>query len=134
MRRRLRRKGPEVVRELIRDHDALVLDRHGAVTVGYSAMDAFSKLAKVENTAHVVLVAHLLGHIKELPSDEVQTLLAKRREHAQAGELRGRALADEELAGSNATPPAKAGDAERDRLKAIVQEVTEEVLRRLGHS
>jgi len=77
-------QGPEVVRELIRDHDALALDRHGAVTVGQSAMDAFGKMAKVENTALVILIAHLLGEVRELPPEEVALLEGKRREHLAA--------------------------------------------------
>jgi len=40
---------PDVVRDLIRRHDALVLDRHGAVTVGRSVLEAYARMEKVEN-------------------------------------------------------------------------------------
>lgn len=71
-------QGPVVIRELIRDHDALALDRHGAVTVGRSVMDAYSKMEKVENTAVVILAARMLGRVKTLPLDEVRRLSAMR--------------------------------------------------------
>lgn len=71
-------QGPIVIRELIREHDALVLDRHGAVTVGKSPMDAYSKMEKVENTAVVILAARQLGRVQTLPLDEVRRLSAKR--------------------------------------------------------
>lgn len=71
-------QGPVVVRELIRDHDALVLDRHGAVTMGSSPMDAYAKMEKVENTAIVLATAHQLGHVQTLPPDEVRRLSVMR--------------------------------------------------------
>ena len=69
---------PLVIRDLIREHDALVLDRHGALTVGSSPMDAYTKMEKVENTALVLLIARLLGRVQTLPIDEVRKLSAKR--------------------------------------------------------
>lgn len=71
-------QGPEVIRPYISDHDALVLDRHGAVTVGDSVFSAYAHMEKVENTAEVILMARLLGHVKTLPVDEVRRLSAMR--------------------------------------------------------
>jgi len=69
---------PVVMRDLIGDHDALVFDRHGALTVGRTVMDAFSKMEKVENTAQVILAARQLGRVMTLPLDEIRKLSAKR--------------------------------------------------------
>ncbi|MGC9359987.1 MAG: class II aldolase/adducin family protein [Anaerolineae bacterium] len=121
-------QGPEVVRELIRDHDALALDRHGAVTVGQSAMDAFGKMAKVENTALVILIAHLLGDVRELPSDEVAVLQSKREEHLAAA----KAHAEEALRGAEESLETSKDAAPAD-VEEIVASITAEVLRRLGH-
>lgn len=121
-------QGPEVVRELIRDHDALVLDRHGAVTVGQSAMDALSKMAKVENTALVMLVAHLLGRVQELPADEVALLSRKRQEHLASAKAHAEQALHKRVAeGRDSTFD---GAPSREKLVAAV---TAEVLRRLGH-
>ncbi|HGY89916.1 MAG TPA: class II aldolase/adducin family protein [Planctomycetes bacterium] len=69
---------PLAVRRVIRHADALMLERHGAVTVGRSAMDAYYKLEKLEHAAHVTWLAHQLGRVKTLPADEVRRLLALR--------------------------------------------------------
>jgi len=71
-------QGPEVIRPYIRDHDALVLDRHGAVTVGDNVFSAYARMEKVENTAEVILAARQAGGVKTLPLDEVRRLSAMR--------------------------------------------------------
>lgn len=71
-------QGPEVIRPYIRDHDALVLDRHGAVTVGDSAFSAYGRMEKVENTAQVILAARQAGGVTILPLDEIRRLSAMR--------------------------------------------------------
>lgn len=71
-------QGPEVIRPYIRDHDALVLDRHGAVTVAEHVFGAYAHMEKVENTAEVILAARQLGRVKTLPLDEVRRLSAMR--------------------------------------------------------
>jgi L-fuculose-phosphate aldolase len=71
-------QGPEVIRPYIRDHDALVLDRHGAVTVGDTVFSAYAHMEKVEHTAQVILAARQAGRIRTLPLDEVRRLSAMR--------------------------------------------------------
>lgn len=71
-------EGALVVRDLIKRHDALVLDRHGSLTVGNSIADAFFKLEKLEHGAHVMLLAHGLGRTRPLPPEEVAKLGALR--------------------------------------------------------
>ncbi len=71
-------QGPEVIRELIGDHDALLLDRHGPVTVGRTVMEAYAHTEKVENTAVVLAEAHKLGRVQILPLDEIRRLSAMR--------------------------------------------------------
>lgn len=48
-------EGAAVIRELVGRYDALVLQRHGSVTLGQSPLDAYLKLEKVENAAEVTL-------------------------------------------------------------------------------
>jgi L-fuculose-phosphate aldolase len=73
-------EGAEVIRELIHDHDALILDRHGTVTVGATLFDAYMKLEKVEHLAQVTLAARQLGRVGLLPPDQVRKLIEMRRE------------------------------------------------------
>ncbi|MGQ9585753.1 MAG: class II aldolase/adducin family protein [Anaerolineae bacterium] len=71
-------EGAEIVRDLIQSHDALVLKRHGTVTVGKDPLDAYLKLEKVEHTARISFMLHLLGRGEPLPPSEVARLLEVR--------------------------------------------------------
>ena len=78
-------EGAKVVRELIKNHDALVLDRHGTITVGKSLIEAYRKLEKVEYCAQVTLVARQLGRVKTLSPDEIMKLEAVRKKYGYEG-------------------------------------------------
>jgi L-fuculose-phosphate aldolase len=65
---------PEAIREFIREYDAILLSRHGAMTVGRDVMDAYNKMEKLEHTARVVLAARLQGPLPPLPPAEVEKL------------------------------------------------------------
>jgi L-fuculose-phosphate aldolase len=58
------------LRPAIQTRDALILDRHGAVTVGTTLHEAFCKLETLEHTAKVLLISNSLGGTKELPAEE----------------------------------------------------------------
>jgi L-fuculose-phosphate aldolase len=74
-------EGPERVREYIRTRDALLLDHHGAVTVGKSVMEAYLRLEKVEHAAQMILIARQLGKVIALDAEQMEKLMAIRREH-----------------------------------------------------
>lgn len=69
------REGADVVRPWIRDYDAVLLDCHGAVTVGRDVFEAYMKLEKVEHTAQVLHAAHALGRVRRLEPAAVEKLL-----------------------------------------------------------
>ena len=72
-------EGPEVMRDLIREHDALILDRHGSVTVGRDLWDAYLRLERLEHAASILLAARQVGEVSPLPPAEVERLAARRR-------------------------------------------------------
>jgi len=125
-------KGREAVRELIRTHDALVLDRHGTLTVGLDLTGAYRKLEKVEHAAQVTLAARQLGNIRTLPPEEVQRLEAMRSQLglgenvttcSQCGTC-GRENGGSGLDSSSAA----AGEVD----EGVVEVVTDEILKVLG--
>ncbi len=65
---------PEAIREFVKEYDAILLSRHGAMTVGPEVMDAYNKMEKLEHTARVVLAARLQGVLPPLPQAEVEKL------------------------------------------------------------
>ena len=81
-------EGPRAISDLIANHDALIIQRHGTLTVGQAPFDAYLKLEKVEHLAQVTLILRQLGRETPLPPGEVAKLLQIRREKglARAGE------------------------------------------------
>jgi L-fuculose-phosphate aldolase len=69
---------PRVIQEYINQCDALILDRHGSLTVGANLCDAFFKLEKIEHAASVILAARLLGKVQTLSREQVEKLMAVR--------------------------------------------------------
>ncbi len=65
---------PESIRKFIQEYDAILLSRHGAMTVGRDVTDAYNKMEKLEHTARVVLAARLQGPLPPLPEAEVEKL------------------------------------------------------------
>ena len=111
-------EGSEVIRELIRDCDALMLDRHGAVTVGVDLIDAYFKMEKIEHAADSLLTAHLLGRVRTLEAEEIEKLYRVREDYG----VTGKAFTCTSPDGSCATEPAPAS----------MDEVVEDTLRILG--
>src|SRR5208337_3486083 len=74
----------EEVPKSIQEFDAILLSRHGAITVGQDVMDAYNKMEKLEHTAQVVLAARLQGPVSPLSASEVEKL-RRLREKDKAG-------------------------------------------------
>ena len=74
-------EGPIAVRELVKKYDALVLDRHGTVTVGATLWDAYMRLERVEHSAQVTLAAQqaLHGPVALLPVEAIEKISAMRQ-------------------------------------------------------
>ncbi len=72
-------EGASAIRELIRHHDAIILQRHGTLTVGSSLTQAFMRLETVEQNARIHFMLAQLGAGGPLESNEVIKLLQMRR-------------------------------------------------------
>jgi L-fuculose-phosphate aldolase len=81
------KEGAVVLRELIRQTDAVLLDRHGAVTVGKTVWDALRKMEKVEHAAQTICMAHLLGGVRTLDDAEIDKLLEVRKAYGFDGPI-----------------------------------------------
>ncbi len=83
-------EGAAPIRELIGDHDALLLCRHGVITVGPTLELAMLRMELVEHMARILCLALPHGGVQALPADVVPLLLGKRR---KASKLLGAAAA-----------------------------------------
>ena len=62
------------IRPYVRNHDAILMDRHGAVCLGPDLLTAFCNLETMEHTALITKTTRDLGGAKELPPDEAVKL------------------------------------------------------------
>jgi len=76
---------PEAIRDYLQEYDAILLARHGAMTVGRDVVDAYNKMEKLEHTARVVLAARLQGPVPPLSAAEVEKLRRIAAEHKGGG-------------------------------------------------
>lgn len=74
-------EGAVVIRDLVKQHDAIILQRHGSVTVGKSVWDAYLKLEKLENAAEVTYKLLALGRELPFPPGAVEKLIDNRAKH-----------------------------------------------------
>jgi L-fuculose-phosphate aldolase len=80
-------EGPRVIADLIGSCDALIIERHGTLTVGENVFSAYDKLEKIEHSAQVSAAARQLGPVKPLPQEEIQKLLALREKLGLKGKV-----------------------------------------------
>lgn len=73
-------KNADIIQEHIKKYDAIVLKRHGVMTVGSDIFSAYNKLEKVEHTALTGICSRILGGCNPLPEAEVKTLLVTGRQ------------------------------------------------------
>lgn len=67
---------PQSIEPLVHEHQAILLERHGAVTMGATPQEAFLRLEKLEHAAHTLFYAHLLekGQVHPLPPAALEKL------------------------------------------------------------
>lgn len=77
-------EGAKAIRNLIRRNDAVLMDRHGALTVGPDVFAAYHAMEKLEHAAGILLDATLLGGVRKLSEEELRRLYQARQEYDSA--------------------------------------------------
>ena len=72
---------PEAITPYLQDHDVLLLQNHGALTVGADLLTAYYRMETLELYAKISLNAHLLGGAKEIPMEQIDKLLYLRKHY-----------------------------------------------------
>lgn len=65
---------PAAIKKYIHDFDAMILERHGSLTVGTDLMDAYMKLERMEHVAEITHRARQLGDVVPLTPAQVEQL------------------------------------------------------------
>ena len=66
---------PESVREYLQDHNAFLLENHGALSIGSDVYQAYYRMESLELFAKINLFARLLGNVSVLSEDNVRKIL-----------------------------------------------------------
>ena len=72
---------PEAIAPYLKDHDVLLLQNHGALTVGCDLITAYYRMETLELFAKISLTAHLLGGAQEIPRPQIDKLLDLRENY-----------------------------------------------------
>lgn len=72
---------PDAIAPYLPEHDVLLLQNHGALTVGCDLITAYYRMETLELYAKISLNAHLLGGAKEIPRDKIDQLLDLRKNY-----------------------------------------------------
>ena len=70
---------PDAIAPYLGEHDALLLQNHGALTVGADVVTAYYRMETLELFAKISLNAHLLGGAKELSGENIDRLISMRQ-------------------------------------------------------
>lgn len=66
------------IRNAIRNHDGIILQRHGSLAVGDSPLQALHRTETIEQIARITFMANMMGGGSPLPPHQVEKLLAQR--------------------------------------------------------
>lgn len=78
---------PDSLMPFLQDHDAFLLQNHGALTVGETLTRAFFSMEEIEFSAVILKHAMELGKVREIPASDVQKLLAVREKLGIRGKI-----------------------------------------------
>ncbi|MCL1865936.1 MAG: class II aldolase/adducin family protein [Oscillospiraceae bacterium] len=83
------REVPDAITPYLDEHDVLLLQNHGAVTVGADLLTAFYRMETLELWAKISLNAHLLGGAKEISRTNIDRLCSMREQYGVTGKHPG---------------------------------------------
>lgn len=69
---------PEGIAPFLKEHDVILLENHGALTVGCDLITAYYRMETLELTAKIMLNARLLGGVKDISRENIDRLITMR--------------------------------------------------------
>ncbi len=80
---------PDAIAPYLQEHDAVLLENHGALTMGVDVLTAYYRMETLELFAKINLVAHLLGGEKEISRENIDKLINLRSYYGITGKHPG---------------------------------------------
>ncbi len=78
---------PDAIREHLKNSDVILLQNHGALTLGIDLLDAYHKMETLEHNANIIWKAIQLGNVNVLSDYERDRLLALRDDYGYVGPI-----------------------------------------------
>lgn len=79
---------PERMRPFIKENDVVLLENHGALTVGADLLSAYHKMETLELSASIVWKSIQLGNVNSMPDEERDRLMTLREKFGLTGPIR----------------------------------------------
>ena len=76
---------PDAIAPYLKEHDVMLLENHGALTVGTDLINAYYRMETLELYAKISLTAHLLGGEKEISEKNINRLIGMRKGYGVTG-------------------------------------------------
>ncbi|MEG1887133.1 MAG: class II aldolase/adducin family protein [Oscillospiraceae bacterium] len=80
---------PDAIAPYLGEHDVLLLENHGALSVGADLITAYYRMETLELYAKISLTAHLLGGEKEISRENIDRLIGMRKGYGVTGKHPG---------------------------------------------
>lgn len=80
---------PDAIRPYLQKHDVMLLENHGALTVGADLLTAYYRMESLELWAKIELNARILGGAKELSRENIDRLIGMRQGYGVTGKHPG---------------------------------------------
>lgn len=80
---------PDAIRPYLQKHDVMLLENHGALTVGSDLLTAYYRMESLELWAKIELNARILGGVKELSREQIDRLIDMRGRYGVTGKHPG---------------------------------------------
>lgn len=76
---------PEAISPFIKEHDVVLLENHGALSLGADLITAYYRMETLELQAKISLTARLLGGEREISRDNIDRLISMRKDYKVTG-------------------------------------------------
>jgi L-fuculose-phosphate aldolase len=80
---------PDAITPYLQEHDVMLLQNHGALTVGADLITAYYRMETLELWAKISLNAHLLGGAQEISHENIDRLCGMRAQYNVTGKHPG---------------------------------------------
>ena len=80
---------PDAIAPYLPEHDAILLENHGALTVGVDLITAYYRMETLELQAQISLNARLLGGAVDISRENIDRLIGMRPQYGVTGKHPG---------------------------------------------